>query len=59
MKNGQPNGSELVISRRAGIYDAAAEVQVGLGVTVIKDAAGMETPKHGECDEKTERSADN
>jgi hypothetical protein len=45
MKRGQPNRAYLFETRRSGIDDAAANVQVRLRITVVEDVAVQIEPK--------------
>lgn len=58
MQNWQPNGAELIIAGRSRINDAAAIVEMRLGVAPIEDVAVAETEEDGEEGEEAEGEAD-
>ena len=41
MQHGQPHGPQLIVSRRARIDDAAADIQMCLGVAVVEDISAL------------------
>lgn len=59
MQKRQPDGTELVIARRAGIDNATAEVEVCGSIPVVKNVTVMKEPCGGYCDENGEAGRNN
>ena len=57
MKDGQPNGAELIITGRARIDDTSAEVQVSLRIAVVKNIAVLEEPRRSDRNQRGKRRA--
>ena len=52
MEQGQPDGADLIVTGRAGIDDAARDVEVRLGITVVAEVTlGIEEGDGGGAEE--------
>ena len=50
VKHGQPHSAKLIVTRRARIDDAAADIQMRLGIAVVENISALKAPKRSTKD---------